>query len=184
MTAAWIDALSSALGRVLAWLVPALVALVFGLVVARYGFRLGSIAAQEATQWLHALIFMLGLSVALRHGRHVRVDVLQQRWSPRVRAAVDIAGIVLLLWPFAAAMLWLSVDYVDASWAIREGSREPGGLPALYLLKAAIPAAAILLALQGLSELLKAWRVARGGDDSDPGGGAAGGAAPRQERAR
>jgi TRAP-type mannitol/chloroaromatic compound transport system permease small subunit len=160
--ARWIDALSGAVGQLLAALVPLLVALTFGLVVARYALGVGSIAAQELVLWLHALVFMLGAAVCLKHGRHVRVDVLQQRWSPRTRAWVELAGVLLCLLPFAGLLLWLSLDYVAASWAQREGSREPGGLPALYLLKGVIPLAAGLLLLQGLAEGLRALSAVRG----------------------
>lgn len=156
-----IDRLSDGLGRLLAWLVPLLVALVVALVVARYLFDAGSIAAQEATLWLHAIIFMLGIPVALRHGRHVRVDVFQQHWSAKRRAWVDLAGTLLLLLPFALLMFVISLDYVQPSWAIGEGSRDPGGLPALYLLKSLIPLTALLLVLQGIAELLRAWRILR-----------------------
>jgi TRAP-type mannitol/chloroaromatic compound transport system permease small subunit len=155
-----INALAGALidgvGRLLAWLVPLMVALAFALVLARYAFGLGSIAGQELVQALHGLVFMLGAAVALRRGRHVRVDVLQSRWSPRSRAAVELAGTLLFLLPFAALLLWLSLDYVAASWAQREGSREPGGLPAVYLLKAVLPLAAGLLIVQGLLDALRA----------------------------
>lgn len=172
--AGWIDALADALGRLLGWLVPAMVALVAALVLARYAFGLGSIAAQEAVLWLHAVVFMLGAMVALRHGRHVRVDVFQQRWSARSRAWVDLAGTLLFLLPFCALLLWLSLDYVGASWSMREGSREPGGLPALYLLKAVIPLAAGLLALQGVAELLRAVAALAGHGSYGRGDGAAG----------
>jgi TRAP-type mannitol/chloroaromatic compound transport system permease small subunit len=147
-------------------LVPLLVALTFGLVVARYALGVGSIAAQELVLWLHAIVFMLGAAVCLRHGRHVRVDVLQQRWSPRTRAWVELLGMLLFLLPFAGLLLWLSLDYVAASWAQRESSREPGGLPALYLLKGVIPLAAGLLVLQGVAEVLRAVAALRGRDDA------------------
>ena len=158
---ALIGALVDAVGRVIAWLVPVLVLLVFGLVLVRYGLDLGSIAVQEAIQWLHGIIFMFGLAVALRQGRHVRVDVFQQHWSARRRAWLELIGGLLLLLPFAGLLLWLGFDYAAASWSMNESSREPGGLPALYLLKAVIPLAAALLALQGIAELLRALRTLR-----------------------
>ena len=160
------DALSEACGRVAAVAAVALVLLVFGLVLARYAFGLGSVAAQEAVLWLHSAIFLLGLAYALRHGAHVRVDVFSTRWHPRTRAWVEFgAGLVLLL-PFCAFIAWISADYVAASWTAREGSRDPGGLPGWYLLKALIPASAALLALQGLAETLRALQRARAGGDA------------------
>lgn len=160
----WLDAPARGVDRLLAPLVGLLVALCFGLVLARYLFSAGSIAAQEALQWLHSLVFLLGAAGTLRVNKHVRVDVFYQRLTPRGQALVDLLGHLFLLLPFAAFMLWISLDYVAASWALREGSRDPGGLPGVFLLKTVIPLAAGLLAVQGLAELLRCWRRWRGGD--------------------
>ncbi len=48
-----------------------------------------------------------------------------------------------------------SWDYVSESWGMRESSPEPGGIPAVYLLKSLLPLAAINLALQGVAEILR-----------------------------
>lgn len=154
------DALSDIAGRIAAVMAVAVVALVFGLVVARYGFGTGSVAAQEAVLWLHATIFLLGLAYALRHDAHVRVDVFSQRWSARTRAWVEFGAGLGLLLPFCAFMVIISWDYVAASWAANESSRDPGGLPGWYLLKSLMPLAAALLALQGLAGTLRALRRA------------------------
>ncbi|WP_374602052.1 TRAP transporter small permease subunit [Arenimonas sp.] len=162
----WADALSELAGRLAALMALALVALVFGLVVARYVLGIGSVAAQEAVLWLHAAIFLLGLAYALRHGAHVRVDVFSQRWSPRTRAWVEAGGGALLLLPLCLFIVAVSGDYVAASWSAREGSRDPGGLPGWYLLKALLPASAALLFLQGLAETARALRRATSRQDS------------------
>ena len=151
-----VDAVNEAAGRLAGVLAAVLVALVFGLVLARYAFNSGSVAAQEAVLWLHASVFLLGLAYALRHGAHVRVDVFSQRWSPRTRAWVEVGGGVLLLLPLCVFIVAMSWDYVAASWAAREGSRDPGGLPGWYLLKALVPVSATLLLLQGLAETTRA----------------------------
>lgn len=158
-----LDALQRALGALLIALTPCVVLLCFGLVAARYGFGKGSVAVQEAMLWLHACVFMLGMAWALRHDRHVRVDVLHARLSPRVRAWIEVGGHLLLLLPFALFLLWISLDYMAASWQVRESSREPGGLPGLFLLKALIPLSAWLLALQSLALCLQQLRAARRG---------------------
>lgn len=157
----WAGFAARLLGAALNLAMMALVLLSFGLVLARYAFDSSPIAVQEAVQWLHASCFMLGAALALRHGRHVRVDILHARWSPRVRAGVEIAGILLCLMPFAGFMLWISLDYVAASVQMREASQESGGLPAVYLLKALIPVGAGLLILQGLADLVASWRRLR-----------------------
>lgn len=154
------DAVSEAAGRLAGLLAIALVGLVFALVVARYALGIGSVAAQEAVLWLHASVFLLGLAYALKHGAHVRVDVFSQRWTPRTRAWLEFAGMVLLLMPFCLLMAGMSWDYVAASWAVNEGSRDPGGLPGWYLLKSLLPLSALLLMLQAAAETLRALRVA------------------------
>ncbi|MBP6597808.1 MAG: TRAP transporter small permease subunit [Arenimonas sp.] len=151
-----IDAVSEAAGRVAGVLAVALVALAFGLVLVRYVFNAGSVAAQEGVLWLHATVFLLGLCYALRHGSHVRVDVFSQRWSARTRARVEFAAGVMLLLPFCVFILAVSWEYVAASWSAREGSRDPGGLPGWYLLKTLLPVSALLLLLQGAAETLRA----------------------------
>lgn len=160
------DATSEAAGRFAAVLAVALVALVFGLVLARYGFGIGSVAAQEAVLWLHASLFLLGLAYALRHDAHVRVDVFSQRLPAGARAWVEFGAGLLFLLPFCVFMVVISWDYVGASWAAREGSRDPGGLPAWYLLKSLIPLSAALLALQGLAHTRRALQraLARGAE--------------------
>lgn len=158
-----LDATSALIGRAVAWLLIPLLLLAIGLVLARYAFGLGSIAAQETVLWLHASVFMLGSAWTLQQGKHVRVDVFSARASGRTRAWIELLGCLFLLLPFCAFMLWISLDYVAASWEMREASREPGGLPALYLLKGLIPLSAGLLFLQGVSEALKALARLRGG---------------------
>lgn len=156
-----IDAGIDALGRATAWLTLALVLLAFGLVLVRYVFGAGSIAGQEAVLWLHSLVFLLGASYTLRHGQHVRVDLFYQHFSARGKAIVDLLGTLFFLLPFCGFLLWISLDYVAASWGQREGSREPDGLPGVFLLKTLIPLAAALLMLQGAALLLRAARALR-----------------------
>jgi len=158
-----LERLSELTGRAVSWLTLAMVLLTFLVVVLRYVFSLGWIAMQEAVVYLHAAVFMLGAGYTLRHDGHVRVDILYRRLGPRGRAVVDLAGALLLLAPTCIYVLWSSWDYVAASWALREGSREAGGLPWVYWLKTLIPAAAVLLLLAGVAQALRAaLALARG----------------------
>jgi TRAP-type mannitol/chloroaromatic compound transport system permease small subunit len=156
--AAAIDRLTEALGRVAAWALGAVIAFVLAVVVLRYGVGWGRIWLQEAYVWLNATAVLLGLAYALKHDAHVRIDLLYERWSPRHRALADLLGCLVLLAPFALAVLWTSHGYVTRSWQIGEASREAGGLPGVFLLKSLIPLAALLLLLQALA---LGWRAAR-----------------------
>lgn len=152
-----LERFSELTGRAVAWLMVPMVAGTFLVVVLRYAFDLGWIWMQEATVWLHAAVFMLGAAYTFRHDEHVRVDVFYRDMRPRSRAYVDLAGTVLLLLPMALFLLVESWDYVAVSWAIREGSREAGGLPypLTTIYKSFIPAASILLILQGVAVALR-----------------------------
>jgi len=167
-----IDSVNEWLGRILGWLVLAMALTMFGVVLLRYGFGVGSIAWQESVNWMHGLVFMLGAAYTLKHDGHVRVDVFYQHWSARRRAWVDLCGALLLLLPMALLLLIESWHYVVLAWSIGEDSPEVGGLPALYLFKTAIPLAALLLILQGVAQALRSFLILRrttaGATPADP----------------
>ena len=150
-----IDRLTTTVGRAVAWLALAIVLLQFALVVARYLFGLGSIWLTETVIYGHATLFMLAAAWTLRVGGHVRVDVFYAEAGPRTRAKIDLAGAVLLLLPFSAVLVWLSVPYAARSWAILERSQETSGLPLVFALKTLIPLFALLMALQGIAQAIR-----------------------------
>jgi TRAP-type mannitol/chloroaromatic compound transport system permease small subunit len=150
-----IDALTDVLGRVIAWLTFAMVLVTVVVVVLRYGLDQGAIRMQESVTYMHALVFMLGIPYAFKHGAHVRVDLLYARVRPRTRQLIDICGHLLMLAPVALYVLLSSLDYVGASWRVHEGSAEVGGIPGVFLLKTLIPATASLLLLQGTAEIAR-----------------------------
>ena len=156
-----LDRISELSGRGVAWLTLLMVILTFLIVVLRYGFDSGWIALQESVSWLHACVFMLGASYALKRDSHVRVDIFYQQFSRRGRAWVDLLGSLLLLLPVCLFIFYASWDYVLDAWEIGEGSAETGGLPALYLLKSLLLMMPVLLILQALAHSLRAWQILR-----------------------
>jgi TRAP-type mannitol/chloroaromatic compound transport system permease small subunit len=89
----------------------------------------------------------------------VRVDIFYAEASTRTRAFIDFVGAILLLLPFMLVLLWLSVPYAARSWAILEHSQETSGLPLVFVLKTLIPVFAVLMALQGLAQAIRAAAV-------------------------
>ena len=162
-----VDKLNDRLGRSFAWL-ALLMVLVMGLIVVlRYVFQIGSIALQESVMYLNALIFTMGAAYTLKEQGHVRVDVFYNRCSARTQKLIDMAGSLFFLIVSCGFIIWASWDYVSISWRIREGSAESSGLPLVYLLKTCILLLPLLLILQGMAELLKAWQViSKHGDDA------------------
>lgn len=154
-----LQAISEWSGRLLSWLTLLMVVVTFVIVVLRYGFDMGWIALQESVLWMHGLVLMLGSAYTLRHEAHVRVDVFYRTFDTRTRALVDLLGTLLLLFPVCGFILWSSWGYVADSWSLGESSREAGGLPALYLLKTVIPAAAVLLTIEGVTLAVRSWQT-------------------------
>jgi TRAP-type mannitol/chloroaromatic compound transport system permease small subunit len=152
----FIDALTDRCGRVLAWLALFMALLTAAIVVMRYGFNTGSILAQELVTYMHGSLFMLGAAYALKQGAHVRVDIFYRNFSPRGQAWVNSLGGIVFLLPLCVFIAGVSWSYVAESWSIMETSPEPGGIPAVFLLKTLIPLMALNLLLQGLAEILRA----------------------------
>ena len=157
-----IDRLTATIGRVAAWLVLVIVILEFALVVARYLFSLGSIWASESVIYAHGGLFLLVAAWTLQIGGHVRVDIFYADARPRTKAWVDLIGGAVFLLPFALVLLWLATPYASRSWAILERSQEASGLPLLFVLKTLIPVFAVLMALQGVAQIIKSAEVLRG----------------------
>jgi TRAP-type mannitol/chloroaromatic compound transport system permease small subunit len=160
-----IERLAEVAGRAVSWLTLGLALVGFLVVILRYAFDTGFIWMQESVTWMHALVFMVGASYTLKHDEHVRVDVIYRGLTVRRRAVIDLPGTVLFLLPFCAYVLYESLPYVEGSWRIGERSREAGGLPALYLLKAVIPVMAVLLAIQGVAVVLRSVAALRRPED-------------------
>lgn len=149
--AAALETVSVAVGRSVALLTVLMVLVTALVVLLRYLFGLGWIWLQESITWMHAAVFMLAAAYTLAREEHVRVDVFYREMSPRARAWVDLVGTLVLLLPVCAFLLWSSWGYVASAWGMSEGSRESGGLPALYLLKSVLVAMPVLLGLQGVA---------------------------------
>lgn len=161
-----IDRINELIGRTLYWLSLFMVLIGVYNATVRYfgafiGRNLSSNAYLEAQWYLFGLLFLLGAAYGLRHNVHVRVDILHTRWSEKTRAWIELLGTLLFLLPFCVLVLWLSLDWVGMSLQVRETSPNPGGL-LRYPIKIVIPAAFLLLLLQGLSQLIKAAAVLTG----------------------
>lgn len=166
-----IDRFSEWSGRGLYWLTFVMVGVGGFNAIARYldrytGLGLSSNMWIELQWYLFSLMFLLGAAYTLKYDDHVRVDVLYSQLSRRGKAWINLLGTVLFLLPFCAVILWMSIPFVTNSWAILEGSPDPGGLPR-YPIKTVIPLALILVMVQGVSMIIREVAVLRGADLGD-----------------
>lgn len=161
-----IDALNERVGRSAIWLVLIAVLISSANAVTRKLFNLSSNAFLEVQWYLFAAIFLVCAGYTLLRNEHVRIDVISNRLSPRARAVIDIVGTLFFLLPMALIILKLSWPLFVDSYSSNELSSDAGGLPR-WPVKLLIPAGFALLALQGVSELIK--RIAfLGGRAPDP----------------
>jgi TRAP-type mannitol/chloroaromatic compound transport system permease small subunit len=148
-----IDDFIDFVGRITSWIALVLALVMGANVLLRYGFSYGRIWAQELEWHLLVPLVLLGMSYALRHGEHVRVDILFATFSPRTKQMIELISAILGML-FSLLVIWLSLAYVYQSWSIDEGTANPGGIDYRYVIKAVIPVGFGLLFLQSLSDAI------------------------------
>jgi TRAP-type mannitol/chloroaromatic compound transport system permease small subunit len=151
----FIDTINIKVGKTVSWFTFLLVLITIYDVLMRYVFKAGTIWIQEAEWHLFAANFMLAGGWTLLRNGHVRVDLFYAKFNTKTKALIDFLGTLFFLLPFCALIVWASIPFVTASWMMLEGSPDPGGLPALYLLKTVIPVTFILIGIQGISQMVK-----------------------------
>ncbi len=151
-----INALNEWMGRAASWLTFALVIIVFIDVVARKLFNFSKIWIMDIEWHLFSLIFLFAAGYALKHDRHVRVDLFYEKYSNREKAQTNFCGHLLFLIPWCLIVIYYSFGYALESWSFNEGSPEPGGLPGRFVIKFCITIGVFLLFLQAISNLIEA----------------------------
>lgn len=147
------------IGRATSWMTTFLVILVCFDVITRYLFSDTAAWIMELEWHFFALIFLLGAGYSFKHDRHVRVDLFYAKFSPRDKALVNILGNILFLIPWCIVLIIFSTKYATASYATNEGSPDPGGLPARYLIKFSITIGLTLLLLEAILQTIKHLQI-------------------------
>lgn len=150
-----VNSISEITGKLTSFFSLFLVLVVSMDVFMRYLFNITFVSVQELEWHLYALIFLLGGAYTLRYNAHVRVDVIYQRLGKRGKAAINVLGCILFLFPGCYLVIKTSLPFMLDSWALKECSPNPGGLPARYLLKSMIPFSFAMIAIQGISLFLE-----------------------------
>jgi len=140
---------------------------VFYDVIMRYAFKNSTIFMQEMEWHLFSALFLFGMSYALKHEGHVRVDVFYDRFSEKHKALVNVIGTILFLIPFALIIIINSQDFVMYSYEISEKSQDPGGIPYRFAIKTLVPFAFLLLVIQSIGFLSKNLLVFLDSDKSE-----------------
>ncbi len=154
-----IDAVNNLIGRGVSWLTLLMALVMFVTVILRYIFNMGWIWMQESVVFMHGFVFMLAGGYTLLAEEHVRIDIFYRPMSEKKQAIVNIIGILFLLFPTCFIIFSYGFSYVSDSWSVLEGSMEAGGLPGVFILKTSILAFPILVGLQGVAKLIRAFNT-------------------------
>jgi TRAP-type mannitol/chloroaromatic compound transport system permease small subunit len=149
-----LEAVVDRIGGAMAWLVLAVVFLLFVQNPLREYFGQGQFLANDMGQLCHAAVFMIGVAYAWRWDRQVRVDLFYRDMGGRTKAVVNLLGTVFLLLPWLAFVTWDSVPTVVESIRIAERFPETGS-PGFFVFKSILLAFAVTLGLQATAVIAR-----------------------------
>ncbi|KQY22577.1 TRAP transporter small permease subunit [Rhizobium sp. Root483D2] len=163
-----IDRVTEIIGKSVSWLILVAVLVSAGNAIIRKIFNMSSNAWLEAQWYLFGAAFMLAAAYTLSQNEHIRIDVVYGKFSRRTQHWIDLFGHVFFLMPFVLLMTYYLIPYVLMSVRSQEGSSSAGGL-IVWPAKAILLAGFVLLALQGVSEIIKKVAIMTGNvDDPTP----------------
>jgi TRAP-type mannitol/chloroaromatic compound transport system permease small subunit len=151
----FINYINEKVGKLTSWLSTILVLIFCYDVLMRYVFDTTNVAIFELEWHLFAILFLLAAGYTLKHDRHVRVDILYAKFSPKGKAYVNLLGSFLFLIPFCFIIFKGAIPYIQLSWHIDEGSSDAGGLPHRYIIKSFMLLGFVFLFLQSISLIIK-----------------------------
>jgi TRAP-type mannitol/chloroaromatic compound transport system permease small subunit len=149
-----IDLLNEKLGTICNFLILAAVVVSAGNAMIRYAFGYSSNSWLELQWYMFAIIVMFGASYTFKKNEHVRVEILYLMLSERGQLWLDMIGTLCFLIPSCLLLAYLSWPFFYQAYAVGEISSNAGGL-IRWPIKFVIPAGFVLLALQGVSEVIK-----------------------------
>ena len=114
-----------------------------------------SVILQELEWHFHAALFALVLGYGLIYNSHVRIDLIRENLAFRKKAWLEFAGLTFLMLPFCALVIWFALDYVQASYAVQEGSVSTVGLPYRWTIKSVLVIGLVVALLAGIAAWLQ-----------------------------
>lgn len=155
-----IDAITTWIGKRLAWLILAAVVVSAANATVRKVFDTSSNAWLELQWVLFSIVFLLCASWTLLDNEHIRIDIVNNMLPKRLRDTIDVVGHALFLMPLAIVMIITGIPFFLRSVEINEQSGNAGGLPQ-WPSKALVMLGFTMLLVQAVSELIKRLAVMR-----------------------
>ena len=142
-------------GKIGSWLAIPLISIIIFDIITRRFFVLGSTKLQEMEWHLHTSLFLLVLGYAYLKDAHVRIEIIREKYSLKVKAILETIGILIFLIPYTLLVIYFGIDFVQRSFSMNEVSSALTGLSHRWIIKSFIPIGMLLLLLAGISLLLK-----------------------------
>jgi TRAP-type mannitol/chloroaromatic compound transport system permease small subunit len=127
----------------------------------RYAFDYSSNGWLEAQWYMFAILVMFGASYTFKRNEHVRVEIFYLFLSERGQLWLDMIGTLFFLIPSCLLLAYLSWPFFMQSYSVGEMSGNAGGL-LRWPIKFVIPSGFVMLALQGISEVIKRIAALKG----------------------
>ncbi len=156
-----IDRMNEIIGKAVGWLILAAILVSATNAIIRKAFNTSSNAWLELQWYLYGAAFLLAAAYTLKQNEHVRIDIVYGLFSRRIQHWIDLFGHLFFLMPFTLLMVYYFVPYFSQSYQSGEVSTNSGGLT-IWPAKALLLIGFILLALQGVSEIIKKIAVMAG----------------------
>ena len=148
-----VDTASEKIGNVVSLVILLLMAITAIEVIARYVFNNPTVWAWTMSRQLFGVFVLFGGTYALLYGRHIRVEVLYDRFSPKMKSAARLIALVCLI-VFIGALVWQGTWMAGNSLMARELASGAFRIP-LYPFKILIPIAAFLFLLEGIAAFFR-----------------------------
>ncbi len=158
-TISFLEMINEKIGDMVSWVAIFMVVVISLDVIIRYLFQFTFIWIVEIEIYLFGIMFLLASGYTFKYGKHVRVDVFYAKLSEKGRAWINLIGGLFFLLPWSYVVVSASWRYAYSSFLMKESSPQPGGLPALYILKFCITLGFTFLILQGLASILKSVQI-------------------------
>ncbi len=156
-----IDAVNRRIGQFFALMVLLAILVSAGNATVRKIFDLSSNAWLELQWVLFSTVFLFCAPWTLQLNEHVRIDIVNSMLPRRARSMIELIGHAFFLLPLTLVMIITSVPFFLTSFRLNEQSFSSGGLPQ-WPAKSLIAIGFTLLALQGISQIIKRIAIMRG----------------------
>ena len=149
------DNLSTTVGKSFSWCI---VVLMFGTcyeVIMAYVFNAPTLWNFDLSMQMYGAILMMSGAYCLATESHVRGDVIYRLFKPKIQGWIDLILYFIFFFPGVIALAFYGYEYAALAWKIKETSWSSPAQIQIYMVKSMIPAAGVLLIIQGVSEVFR-----------------------------